>query len=648
LDAADSTTITGTTSITAWRDKSGSNNNAIFSGTNPSYVAASNVVITANQNQHFTIPAAAIATSTGTGSLLLVYGDQQTGSSYQAAWGTANPGSRFYQQLQGGSDTPYSVNGPFTNGTVAAALNNTNTLLYNMNYTYGSSTGDLRVNGTTITASYGGTPSPSGDLTISGTGWGVVANLRIYEVIIYKGTTVLTTAQLQQIEGYLAQKWGLTSRLPGGHPGLTQTLYTAPKARTLLTKQVYPSFSPVQLSNCALWLDGSDPLATGSAPSNGTAVNSWKDKSGNSANGTITSAGAAVYSASSNGLYLNGGGYFNLPNGTLTPGATNFSIFFICNISTFSNYPYFYFAGTTTANCTSFVFDPNGQVENGFWTDFMGQPSAGTAVVNTNMMFSLAYNNGSRTIYKNGTGVVTGTIAGTKNISSSNNFVGGASAIGGQPINGVINEFIVYNYFLPTSQRQQVEGYLAWKYGMQGTLSNGHPYYAATPSAAGVPANPTRFMTQVPYSGYSNVRYVQFTGGLNGDNWQDIAEISVYGPTGINLAFGKSVTTTPGYTSSSSGLGTYGVGTSTGQSSGYSGAALVDGDITTGIEAQNYIPVIDLGSNCLVSSASLWLGKFWGRSLNGQFDLLSSSSTLIKRWTITDTSSRQITWNWPN
>jgi len=126
------------------------------------------------------------------------------------------------------------------------------------------------------------------------------------------------------------------------------------------------------------------------------------------------------------------------------------------------------------------------------------------------------------------------------------------------------------------------------------------------------------------------------------------AEISVYGPTGINLAFGKSVTTTPGYTTTVSGLGTNGVGTDTNQSSGYSAVVIVDGDITTGVQAQNYIPVIDLGSNCLVSSASLWLGKFWHRSLNGQFDLLSSSSTLIKRWTITDTSSRQITWKWPN
>ena len=453
----------------------------------------------------------------------------------------------------------------------------------------------------------------------------------VSELLIYN--TALATAERQQIEAYLAKKWSLT--------------VSTSKPRVFMTKQVYPSFLPVQLSNCALWLDGSDPLATGSAPSNGTAVNSWKDKSGNSANGTITSAGTVTYSSSSNGLYFNGAGAYNLPNGTITPGATNFSIFVVCNLTTFSNYPYLYFVGSPSppGSAAALVIYPTSEVENGFWTDFMGIAPAGTAVVNTKMMFSSIYNSGSRTLYKNGTSVVTGTFAGTKNTATSPTYVG----YGGSTINGIYNELIVYNYFLPTSQRQQVEGYLAWKYGMQGTLSNTHPYYAAAPSAAGVPANPTRFFTQVPYSGYSNVRYVRFTGGLNGDNWQDIAELSVYGPTGINLAFGKSITQTNGYTATNTGLGVYGVATSINESSQQiSGASLVDGDITTGLESQNYIPVIDLGSNCLVSSASIWLGKFWGRSLNGQFDLLSSSSTLIKRWTITDTSSRQITWKWPN
>jgi len=36
------------------------------------------------------------------------------------------------------------------------------------------------------------------------------------EVLIY--TTALTTAQRQQVEGYLAWKWKLVGNLPAGHP----------------------------------------------------------------------------------------------------------------------------------------------------------------------------------------------------------------------------------------------------------------------------------------------------------------------------------------------------------------------------------------------------------------------------------------------
>ena len=48
----------------------------------------------------------------------------------------------------------------------------------------------------------------------------------IAEVIVYMGT-VLTTAQIQSVEGYLAQKWGLTSLLPATHPGRTTQYFKA-------------------------------------------------------------------------------------------------------------------------------------------------------------------------------------------------------------------------------------------------------------------------------------------------------------------------------------------------------------------------------------------------------------------------------------
>ena len=220
LDAADATTITGTTSITAWRDKSGSNNNAIFSGTNPSYVAASNAVITANLNQRFTVPAATIATSTGSGSIFMVYGDQQTqGGAYAALFGTANPGSSFYQLLIRPDTGSYQPNGTIISAATSNAFNTTNTLLYTMNYTYNSTSGSVRLNGTTYVSSFSGSPPvPSGALTLSGVGWGDTGNVRLYEILTYVGATPLTPTQQQQIEGYLAWKWRLKASLPPDHP----------------------------------------------------------------------------------------------------------------------------------------------------------------------------------------------------------------------------------------------------------------------------------------------------------------------------------------------------------------------------------------------------------------------------------------------
>jgi hypothetical protein len=218
LDAADATTITGTTSITAWRDKSGSNNNAIFTGTNPSYVAASNAVITANLNQRFTVPAATIATSTGSCSIFMVYGDQQTqGGAFAALFGTASPSDSFYQTLIRPSSA-YIFMGTTASAAASNVFNTTNPIVYTINYTYGSTTGSLRLNGTPYASSFSYAPIPSGALTLSGVGWGDTGNVRLYEILTYVGATPLTPTQQQQIEGYLGWKWRLKPEFPRDHP----------------------------------------------------------------------------------------------------------------------------------------------------------------------------------------------------------------------------------------------------------------------------------------------------------------------------------------------------------------------------------------------------------------------------------------------
>jgi hypothetical protein len=72
--------------------------------------------------------------------------------------------------------------------------------------------------------------------------------------------------------------------------------------------------------------------------------------------------------------------------------------------------------------------------------------------------------------------------------SSSGNFAYTLYSIGSQTYSyasvfynynwtGFVGELIAYNNALSDAQRQQVEGYLAWKWGLQASRPTTHPYY---------------------------------------------------------------------------------------------------------------------------------------------------------------------------
>jgi hypothetical protein len=54
----------------------------------------------------------------------------------------------------------------------------------------------------------------------------------------------------------------------------------------------------------------------------------------------------------------------------------------------------------------------------------------------------------------------------------------GANQSGNYDIGGQyqIYELLLYDTYLNTAQQQKVEGYLAWKWGLQSNLYTGHPY----------------------------------------------------------------------------------------------------------------------------------------------------------------------------
>ena len=79
-------------------------------------------------------------------------------------------------------------------------------------------------------------------------------------------------------------------------------------------------------------------------------------------------------------------------------------------------------------------------------------------------------NAGNGTVRLNGTSNVTGTLQNLRNLTRSNNYIGGCSA-GGCYLSGKIAEILIYNTSLSTSDRHDVESYCGSKYGITIVLS---------------------------------------------------------------------------------------------------------------------------------------------------------------------------------
>jgi hypothetical protein len=130
----------------------------------------------------------------------------------------------------------------------------------------------------------------------------------------------ITDIQRQQVEGYLAQKWGLQSLLPVTHPYYT------------LNNLITYAFEPTQIPTCALWLDASDATSI-----TGISLGQWNDKSGNGNN--VTSAFTGTTLPTTNGT-INGIRAMRFVaatnNSIVTPislPTTNMSIFMVVTLT---------------------------------------------------------------------------------------------------------------------------------------------------------------------------------------------------------------------------------------------------------------------------------------------------------------------------
>jgi len=300
-------------------------------------------------------------------------------------------------------------------------------------------------------------------------------NSFIGEIIYYN--TVLTTIQRQQIEGYLARKWGISisATLPSPH-----SFKSFPPASL--------PFSPRNISGLALWLDGADPAGTGLVPSSGSTITTWYDKSGTVNHGT---SGSATFQTDSLGGYINFTGsqsyIITNPNIVVNQYFTIFVVEQLQNFSSANFGQYAFLGGSTIGNNQNLHFRYGGSGSAGDITATSGRFgftfndltfSSNVSSFTTNeaqptRVWTASFTENSRVVYL--FSVNTGSDTNNTQLSE---WVGGAigRAFGGQYYNGKMREVMIYSGTITTLQRQQIEGYLAQKWGLTASLPSTHPF----------------------------------------------------------------------------------------------------------------------------------------------------------------------------
>jgi hypothetical protein len=126
----------------------------------------------------------------------------------------------------------------------------------------------------------------------------------------------------------------------------------------------------------------------------------------------------------------------------------------------------------------------NNQVQSTIFNIVLGTSiSFGTPSAGWGLLSGMTYRNSGNVLFINGTPSSAGSVIGgslTNGVSAS---IGAGFTSGSYSRfwNGDMAEILVFNSSLTAFQRQQVEGYLAWKWNLHGTLPASHPFKNAPP-----------------------------------------------------------------------------------------------------------------------------------------------------------------------
>ena len=283
----------------------------------------------------------------------------------------------------------------------------------------------------------------------------------LYEVIMYNN--VLSPTDESNVGSYLARKWGINTNV--------LTFTSANRDYPALNR----NFIATDISGLAIWYDAADPATV---TTSGTAVTRWADKSGNARDASATS-NWPTYTSGNNYVQFPGGNWMRFP-GTILSN-TQHTIFFTI-LRDVSKAEHIFTSSSGTTNNTNLVlgYSPNMYVlKYGYFGNDTSFNVGYTPGAIDMVVFQQTAN--QRLAWSNGTAL--GARTNTTLLAANNDgYLGVYQASVSTAFNGKMYEANMFTRALTTQERQQMEGYLAWKWGIQSNLPTTHPYYSLTPT----------------------------------------------------------------------------------------------------------------------------------------------------------------------
>ena len=234
-----------------------------------------------------------------------------------------------------------------------------------------------------------------------------------------------------------------------------------------LTTPIAPTsgLDPTTIAGGILWLD-----ASRFTQANNTIVNTWP-------------SATPSYSLSMTGT------------GTINTGVLNgLPVMFVPTNQdwTLSNSNYtsasytFFFVSRQTGGANGRVFIGNGNVLYGYWGGYkncahlegwVAGPSVGSDT-NWDIYTFVRTSSGSGSFWRYGVNIST---YGSSGSALNGFYINTGGCCGNEKSNSQIAEVIIYNIDLSMTNINKIEGYLAWKWGLQANLPSNHPHKSAPP-----------------------------------------------------------------------------------------------------------------------------------------------------------------------